>query len=335
MEDRDRVGGSRVVSATLGSVIASMWSPATSETVRLIRRAGGAAARQPPALERRDVLADRVDLDDPDPRREQQLVQVALLGSATTPAGGRLASAELPPVKQAITRSRSPAPPAMLEQAPRGGDAALARQRVVGARAPRSAAERSAARRRGRRSPRRRGGRRGSARARAAIPSEALPAPTTITLPAGVEPVADAVDDQLVARPARPPARSRGRTSQAASPAAATRSAARGAPRARRVERAPRRSRSGAAVAARARLAVGGQGRSASGGDRRAPRARRRGRRRSSPSSSEIRIRRLYLAVRSPRTGAPVLIWPAPRATARSAMIGSSVSPERSETTTL
>src|SRR5918992_1093045 len=52
-----------------------------------------------------------------------------------------------------------------------------------------------------------------------------------------------------------------------------------------------------------------------------------------SPSSSSIRSRRLYFAVRSPREGAPALIWPAPVATARSAMVVSSVSPDRWETT--
>src|SRR5918999_708860 len=52
-----------------------------------------------------------------------------------------------------------------------------------------------------------------------------------------------------------------------------------------------------------------------------------------SPRSSSIRTRRLYLAVRSPREGAPALIWPAPVATPRSAMVVSSVSPDRWETT--
>src|SRR5947208_146356 len=48
-----------------------------------------------------------------------------------------------------------------------------------------------------------------------------------------------------------------------------------------------------------------------------------------SPSSSSIRSSWLYLAVRSPREGAPVLICPAFVATARSAIVVSSVSPER------
>ena len=48
VENRDRVAA-RVESGTVGSVIASMWSPATSETVRLIRVAGSAAfASRPP-----------------------------------------------------------------------------------------------------------------------------------------------------------------------------------------------------------------------------------------------------------------------------------------------
>jgi hypothetical protein len=36
----------------------------------------------------------------------------------------------------------------------------------------------------------------------------------------------------------------------------------------------------------------------------------------------------LYFATRSDRAGAPVLIWPQPVATARSAMVVSSVSPD-------
>src|SRR6185437_4636085 len=51
------------------------------------------------------------------------------------------------------------------------------------------------------------------------------------------------------------------------------------------------------------------------------------------PSSSAMRSRRLYLAVRSPRLIDPVLICPALVATARSAIVVSSVSPERCETT--
>ena len=53
----------------------------------------------------------------------------------------------------------------------------------------------------------------------------------------------------------------------------------------------------------------------------------------TSSSSSSMRSSWLYLATRSVRLGAPVLIWPAFRATARSAMVVSSVSPERWETT--
>ena len=49
----------------------------------------------------------------------------------------------------------------------------------------------------------------------------------------------------------------------------------------------------------------------------------------TSPSSSSMRSSWLYLATRSVRLGAPVLIWPAFRATAMSAMVASSVSPER------
>ena len=48
-----------------------------------------------------------------------------------------------------------------------------------------------------------------------------------------------------------------------------------------------------------------------------------------SSSMASMRRRRLYLAVRSLRQGAPVLIWPQAVATARSAMVVSSVSPLR------
>ena len=51
------------------------------------------------------------------------------------------------------------------------------------------------------------------------------------------------------------------------------------------------------------------------------------------PSSSSMRSSWLYLATRSERLAEPVLIWPAPVATARSAMVVSSVSPERCEMT--
>ena len=46
-----------------------------------------------------------------------------------------------------------------------------------------------------------------------------------------------------------------------------------------------------------------------------------------------MRMSWLYLAVRSVRDGAPALIIPHPVATARSAMVVSSVSPERCEMT--
>ena len=55
----------------------------------------------------------------------------------------------------------------------------------------------------------------------------------------------------------------------------------------------------------------------------------RRGSARIRRSSASMRSSRLYLATRSERDGAPVLIWPVPVATARSAMVVSSVSPER------
>ncbi len=58
-----------------------------------------------------------------------------------------------------------------------------------------------------------------------------------------------------------------------------------------------------------------------------------RGSRLDSPSSSSMRRSALYLATRSLRAGAPVLIWPAFTATATSAIVVSSVSPLRCEMT--
>src|SRR5690242_2462101 len=52
-----------------------------------------------------------------------------------------------------------------------------------------------------------------------------------------------------------------------------------------------------------------------------------------SPSSSSIRRSWLYFATRSLRASAPVLIWPQLVATARSAMVVSSVSPLRCDIT--
>src|SRR5216684_9328699 len=51
------------------------------------------------------------------------------------------------------------------------------------------------------------------------------------------------------------------------------------------------------------------------------------------PSSCSMRSNWLYLAVRSDRASDPVLIWPQLVATARSAMVESSVSPERCDIT--
>ena len=96
---------------TLGSVIASRASPATSETVRLISRAGATAiARRPPLKPEtcfRTVLISEIGR--PAPSRSRCS---SLLSAAETPAGGRLVRAELPPVKQAMTMSRSPSSPA-------------------------------------------------------------------------------------------------------------------------------------------------------------------------------------------------------------------------------
>ena len=327
MEHRDRVGGrERVGDARVGDRVDVIAGDVGDREVDQPRRRRGAG--ETAALDRRDVLADGVDLDDPDARREQELVQVALLGGRDA-AGGRLASAELPPVKQAITRSRSVRRVGDRQQALGGVGARAARQRMVGAEhldplervpllaprtaiAPPSSAVAEDLLERGR------------------DPQRRLAGADDEHAPLGVEPVRDAVDDQLVAVQL-----DRLRGGAGTSHAAARR-------------RDPSRSPGLALAAVRERAVEldrarpGGRG----GGwsDRRTglaqaatagARARRPGRRPSSPSSSAIRSSRLYFAVRSPRTGAPVLIWPAPRATARSAMIGSSVSPERSETTTV
>src|SRR5215207_3436986 len=53
----------------------------------------------------------------------------------------------------------------------------------------------------------------------------------------------------------------------------------------------------------------------------------------ASSRSSSMRSSRLYLATRSERAGAPALIWPQLVATARSAIVVSSVSPERCDIT--
>ena len=50
------------------------------------------------------------------------------------------------------------------------------------------------------------------------------------------------------------------------------------------------------------------------------------------PNSSSIRNNWLYFAILSVRLAEPVLIWPAPVATTRSAIKVSSVSPERCDT---
>src|SRR5215471_5601852 len=57
------------------------------------------------------------------------------------------------------------------------------------------------------------------------------------------------------------------------------------------------------------------------------------GKRAAPPSSSSILSSWLYFAMRSVREAEPVLIWPAPVATARSAIKASSLSPERCEIT--
>ena len=61
--------------------------------------------------------------------------------------------------------------------------------------------------------------------------------------------------------------------------------------------------------------------------------ADRPAKRAAGPSAASIRSSWLYFEVRSDRLAEPVLIWPAHVATARSAIVVSSVSPERCEMT--
>ena len=89
-------------------MIASMWSPATSETVRLISRAGAAAAARRPPLKAETCLRTVFTSTMLIPEESSSSCR-SRFSAAETPSGGRLASEELPPVKQAITMSRSPA----------------------------------------------------------------------------------------------------------------------------------------------------------------------------------------------------------------------------------
>src|SRR5262245_15736949 len=66
---------------------------------------------------------------------------------------------------------------------------------------------------------------------------------------------------------------------------------------------------------------------------RRRRNALRPAKRARAPSSPSIRRSWLYLATRSERDSEPVLIWPAAVPAARSAIVVSSVSPERCEIT--
>ncbi len=89
--------------------MASSTSPATSETVRLTSRAGAArAASRPPLIAEtclRTVFTSTIGAPDPSSSSWRRL-----FSACVTPSGGRLVSAELPPVKAAITRSPGPRP---------------------------------------------------------------------------------------------------------------------------------------------------------------------------------------------------------------------------------
>ena len=175
------------------------------------------------ALDRRDVLADRVDFDDRGAGAQEQLVELPLLG-LRDPFGGRLVSAELPPVNDG---DREVAAVQAVDEVhdSRGRRSPSARRGAGGRRqAPRSGRAPSCRRRRGPRRRRRRDGRRGSARA--SMRSQASLCPSrrrrpgrrgrgAYSRPAIAIPPAVSSTASTVAR----------RTSHASSPAAATRSA--------------------------------------------------------------------------------------------------------------
>ena len=100
-----------VVSGTVGSVMASSGSPATSETVRFTIAAPCSAAASRPPFRRdtclRTVLTSRIAA----PERSSSRCR-SRFSSNPTPSAGRHASAELPPVKQASTTSSGPTLPA-------------------------------------------------------------------------------------------------------------------------------------------------------------------------------------------------------------------------------
>ena len=94
----------------------SSGSPTTSETVRLRIRAGAMAlARRPPLIADtclRTVLTSTMDIPD-----ASSSWCSLILSASGTPGGGRLASAELPPVNTHSARSCSPRSSACLSRA--------------------------------------------------------------------------------------------------------------------------------------------------------------------------------------------------------------------------
>ena len=180
------------VSWTLGSVIASRTSPATSETVRLTRRAGATrAARRPPLIAETCLrTAFTSTIGAPEPRRSSWRRRFS---AWVTPSGGRLVSAELPPVNTAI--ARSPGPRSSTRSMTRR---AAASERSVGrgwsasSTSTRSSAIESAPSRTATAPPSSRSPRIPSSVD--AIASVALPEPTTITRASGFEGVLAALE---------------------------------------------------------------------------------------------------------------------------------------------
>ena len=162
----------------------------------MITFAGAAAAASRPPLKLETCLRTTLTSVIGIPAESSSLCS-SDFSAAVTPSGGRLVKAELPPVKQAITRSRSPSAPAA-ESSDRA--AALLRAPGIGCSASTTSTRRNAssgACRATTRPPASRWPRTRSSAA--AIVRLALPDPSTMTVPSGSRRVADAADDQLIA----------------------------------------------------------------------------------------------------------------------------------------
>ena len=171
-----------VVSCTVGPVIRSMTSPTTSDTVRLTMGAGAIlAASRPPFTSETCLRTAFISL------MAAPLLSMrrwsSCLSSSDTRPGGELNNAEEPPVTQHSARSSGPNPSASSSMAllaatlasdGTGWSASMISIRLSGPPSPRRTTTRPPATR----SPR-------TSSIRLAIRYDALPAPSTITLPGG------------------------------------------------------------------------------------------------------------------------------------------------------